>query len=80
MSGQIDILRRDLLAICFNEDSQRDSIVTSIRLLIHRHQRIITFSDNIDELYSDIALMQFLSNTVVMCCIGFTIISVNRII
>lgn len=80
MSGQIDILRRDLLAICCDEDSQRDSIVTSIKLLITRHQRIITFSDNIEELYSDIALMQFLSNTVVICCIGFTIISVNRII
>ncbi|XP_072750306.1 odorant receptor 82a-like [Anoplolepis gracilipes] len=75
VSGQIDILRRELLAVYCDEDSQRDSIVSDIRLLITRHQRIITFSDNIEELYSDIALMQFLSNTVVICCIGFTIIS-----
>ncbi|CAL1674368.1 unnamed protein product [Lasius platythorax] len=75
VSGQIDILRRELLTISCNEhQSQRDSIITGIRLLITRHQRIITFSDNIEELYSDIALMQFLSNTVVICCIGFTII------
>ncbi|XP_070150952.1 odorant receptor 10-like [Polyergus mexicanus] len=75
VSGQIDILRRELLAICYDQDSQYDSIVASIRLLITRHQRIIMFSDNIEELYSNIALMQFLSNTVVICCIGFTFIS-----
>lgn len=80
MSGQIDILRRELLAICYDQDSQHDSIVASIRLLITRHQRIIMFSDNIEELYSNIALMQFLSNTVVICCIGFTFISVSRLI
>ncbi|KAM0736507.1 Odorant receptor 2a [Formica fusca] len=75
VSGQIDILRRELLAICYDQDSQHDSIVASIRLLITRHQRIIMFSDNIEELYSNIALMQFISNTVVICCIGFTFIS-----
>ncbi|XP_050458064.1 odorant receptor 4-like [Cataglyphis hispanica] len=75
VSRQIDILRRELLAICYDQDSQRDSIVADIRLLIIRHQRIIIFADNIEELYSDIALMQFLSNTIVICCISFTIIS-----
>ncbi|XP_018401528.1 PREDICTED: LOW QUALITY PROTEIN: uncharacterized protein LOC108778764 [Cyphomyrmex costatus] len=75
VSGQIDILRRELLTICGDKISQRDSIVTSVKLLIIRHQKIITLSDNIEELYSDIALMQFLSNTVVICCIGFTIIA-----
>ncbi|XP_018301296.1 uncharacterized protein [Mycetomoellerius zeteki] len=74
VSGQIDILRRELLTIYDNGISQRD-VVTSVRLLIIRHQKIITLSDNIEELYSDIALMQFLSNTVVICCIGFTIIA-----
>ncbi|XP_071643985.1 odorant receptor 82a-like isoform X1 [Temnothorax longispinosus] len=74
VSGQIDILRRELLTICGDETSQRFSIVASVRLLISRHQGIITLSDNIQELYSEIALMQFLSNTVVMCCIGFTFI------
>ncbi|XP_011870718.1 PREDICTED: odorant receptor 13a-like isoform X3 [Vollenhovia emeryi] len=74
-SGQIDILRRELLTICGDGSSQRDSIVTSVKLLINRHQRIIMFSGNIEELYSDIALMQFLSNTVVICCIGFSIIA-----
>ncbi|XP_071643960.1 odorant receptor 13a-like [Temnothorax longispinosus] len=74
VSGQIDILRRELLTICGNETSQRFSIVASVRLLISRHQGIITLSDNIEELYSEIALMQFLSNTVVMCFVGFTFI------
>ncbi|XP_011694669.1 PREDICTED: odorant receptor 13a-like [Wasmannia auropunctata] len=80
VSGQIDILRRQLLTICGNGTVQRDSIVASVRLLIIRHQRIITLSDNIEELYSDIALMQFLSNTVVICCIGFTIIGYQHAI
>jgi len=53
-------------------------IVAGIRLIIARHQKIIRLSDNIEELYSDIALMQFLSNTVVICCIGFTIIAVSH--
>ncbi|XP_077261490.1 odorant receptor 13a-like isoform X2 [Temnothorax americanus] len=78
VSGQIDILRRELLTICDDETSQRFSIVASIRLLISRHQGIITLSDNIEELYSEIALMQFLSNTVAMCCIGFTFIGSLR--
>lgn len=54
MSGQIDILRRELLTICDDGTSQCDSVVASVRLLIIRHQRIITLSDNIEELYSDI--------------------------
>lgn len=79
MSGQIDILRRELITIYGDKTLQRDSIA-SVRLLIIRHQRIITLSDNIDELYSNIALMQFLSNTVVICCIGFTMIGVRCIV
>nr|XP_012219877.1 PREDICTED: odorant receptor 85b-like [Linepithema humile] len=72
VSGQIDILRRDLLTICDSGSPQRDS---NVKLLTIQHQRIITFSDNIEELYSNIALMQFLSNTVVICCIGLTLIN-----
>ncbi|XP_077261506.1 odorant receptor 13a-like isoform X2 [Temnothorax americanus] len=81
VSGQIDILRRELLTICGDETSQHFSIVTrrSVRLLISRHQGIITLSDNIEELYSEIALMQFLSNTVVMCFVGFTFIGSKSI-
>ncbi|KAL0134007.1 hypothetical protein PUN28_001127 [Cardiocondyla obscurior] len=76
VSGQIDILRQELLTLVTHSDkiSQCDSIFASIRILINRHQRIILFSSSIEELYSDIALMQFMSNTIVICCIGFTII------
>ncbi|RLU24763.1 ObirOr5-V18 [Ooceraea biroi] len=75
VTGQIDILRQELLMTCNDESSESSSIIAGIRLLITRHQKIITLSDNIEELYSDIALMQFLSNTLVICCIGFTIIA-----
>ncbi|XP_014483816.1 PREDICTED: odorant receptor 82a-like [Dinoponera quadriceps] len=74
VSGQIDILRQELSMIHYDSSQPRESIVADVRLLIVRHQRIITLSDNIDELYSSIALMQFMSNTLVICCIGFTII------
>ncbi|KAL6254510.1 hypothetical protein P5V15_014563 [Pogonomyrmex californicus] len=74
VSGQIDILCQELLTICGDGTLQDNLIVASVRLLIIKHQKIITLSENIEELYSDIALMQILSNTVVICCIGFTII------
>lgn len=77
VSGQIDILCRELSTIHYDSSGPRESIVASIRLLIARHQRIITLSDNVDILYSNIALMQFMSNTAVICCIGFTIIDVS---
>ncbi|XP_025073085.1 uncharacterized protein LOC105423069 [Pogonomyrmex barbatus] len=74
VSGQIDILCQELLTICGDGTLQDNLIVASVRFLIIKHQKIITLSENIEELYSDIALMQILSNTVVICCIGFTII------
>lgn len=79
MSGQIDILRQELSLIHYDSSRPRESIISCIRLLVVRHQRIITLSDNVDELYSNIALMQFMSNTLVICCVGFTIISVSSV-
>ncbi|EFN71828.1 Putative odorant receptor 13a [Camponotus floridanus] len=70
ISGQIDIMRQGLLEI----PSKNHSSLAAIKVLISRHQRIINLSDNIEDLFSNIALLQFIWNTLVICCIGFLII------
>ncbi|XP_011694671.1 PREDICTED: odorant receptor 22c-like [Wasmannia auropunctata] len=43
-------------------------------MLIERHNKIISFSANIEKLISFMALMQVVWNTLVICCLGFIII------
>jgi len=56
------------------------SSLAAIKVLINRHQRIIDLSDNIEDLFSNVALLQFVWNTLVICCIGFLIVIVSCII
>ncbi|KAH0956772.1 OrV12 [Eciton burchellii] len=77
VGGQIDIMCRGLVEIS-SGNSAFDLPTTSIKTLIHRHQRIIALSTDIETLFSYIALMQFLWNTSVICCLGFLIVfSIN---
>ncbi|XP_032669825.1 odorant receptor 82a-like [Odontomachus brunneus] len=73
VSGQIDIMRQDL-AEFFHNKSDPDTFFIIIKDLIRKHQNIIALSENIENLFSSIALMQILWNSVVMCCTGFVII------
>lgn len=50
----------------------------TIGSLIRRHQNIIVFTKRIENLYSYIALAQFISNTIVICCLGFIIVNVSN--
>ncbi|XP_072750310.1 odorant receptor 10-like [Anoplolepis gracilipes] len=70
--GQIDIMRQKFSEI--NEKKERDVTKDIMKTLIVRHQRIISFSKNIEALFSNIALIQFVSNTLVICCLGFLIV------
>ncbi|XP_012526719.1 odorant receptor 22c [Monomorium pharaonis] len=71
--GQIDIMRQKLSAI--TQGNVRQSVNENVmKTLIVRHQQIIAFSKNIEALYSNIALIQFVSNTLVICCLGFLIV------
>ncbi|XP_029662652.1 odorant receptor 13a-like [Formica exsecta] len=72
--GQIDILRERLLEISPGGEKPAISMVT-IGPLIRRHQNIIVFTEKIEDLYSYIALAQFISNTFVICCLGFIIVN-----
>lgn len=69
---------RGLVEISSGDDAF-DLPATSIKTLIHRHQRIIALSADIETLFSYIALMQFLWNTLVICCLGFLIVTVSNV-
>lgn len=77
MSGQIDIMQQDLIEISRGK-YDRNTFLLVIKGLICKHQKIITLSENIENLYTYIALMQVLWNTLVMCCTGFVIIIVSN--
>ncbi|XP_014487342.1 PREDICTED: putative odorant receptor 92a [Dinoponera quadriceps] len=66
-------MRQDLAEISDSEYDSSTSLII-IKDLIYRHQKIITLSENIENLFSYIALMQLLWNTLVICCTGFVII------
>ncbi|XP_011155581.2 odorant receptor 4 [Solenopsis invicta] len=73
ISGQIDIVCRGLLEL-FSKDCESKSYKDAKSAIIRRHQNVIAFSDNVESLFSYIALMQFLTNTLVICCIAFVIV------
>lgn len=76
VSGQIDTMRQDIIEIS-NSNYDTGTFFTVVRSLIYKHQKIIALSENIENLYSYIALMQLLWNTLVICCTGFVIIIVS---
>lgn len=51
----------------------------TIKTLITKHHRIIMFSENIENLYTYIALTLFISDTLIICCLGFIIVTVSNI-
>ncbi|XP_011065193.1 PREDICTED: uncharacterized protein LOC105152532 [Acromyrmex echinatior] len=73
VSGQIDIMQQDINEISNSKYDPSLSLIV-IKALICKHQKIITLSENIENLYTYIALMQLLWNTLVICCTGFVII------
>ncbi|XP_018401480.1 PREDICTED: uncharacterized protein LOC108778726 [Cyphomyrmex costatus] len=70
--GQIDILREWLTNI-FSKNSTNSLDEITMQSLIIKHQRIIIFAESIETLYTYIALMMLLSDTIIICCLGFII-------
>ncbi|XP_029663520.1 odorant receptor 22c-like [Formica exsecta] len=70
VSGQIDIMCQELKEIppTFN------SKMFSTKSLVERHQKIISLSNNIENYFSFIALLQFIWNSFVICCLGFMVV------
>ncbi|XP_014487514.1 PREDICTED: odorant receptor 4-like [Dinoponera quadriceps] len=77
--GQIDILCKWLTKIFSNNVSHvaHESVdeTITLRSLIIKHQQIIVFSNNIEDVYTYIALMILLSDTLITCCLGFVIVT-----
>ncbi|GAB1863064.1 Odorant receptor [Camponotus japonicus] len=72
VGGQINILRYWLAELISKENK---SIAIMMKRIIRKHQKIIYFTKNIESLYTFIAFIQFVSNTVMICLIGFLIIT-----
>lgn len=77
VGGQIDIMKQALKQMSASNGT--DTSLPVIRDLICRHQKIITMSNSIETVFSFIALMQLLWNTLIICCAGFLIIIVSKI-
>lgn len=80
-AGQIDILRYWLTQLVPRENENKcESIATTTRKIIRKHQKIIKFSENIESIYMYIALLQFVSNTIMICSLAFLIVTVSEIV
>ncbi|XP_077261499.1 odorant receptor 82a-like isoform X1 [Temnothorax americanus] len=73
VSGQIDIICQEFRNISENIILHKFSVY-ELGMLIERHNRILSFSENIEKLFSFIALMQIVWNTLVICSLGFVFI------
>ncbi|XP_067206895.1 odorant receptor 10-like isoform X2 [Linepithema humile] len=73
VGGQIDILRRWLMEI-FSKERKHPSLST-IKRIIRKHQRIIIFSGYIEDLYSSVAMVVFVSDTLIICCLAFILVT-----
>nr|XP_012219937.1 PREDICTED: uncharacterized protein LOC105670797 [Linepithema humile] len=77
VGGQIDILRRWLMEI-FSKERKHPSLST-IKRIIRKHQRIIIFSGYIEDLYSSVAMVVFVSDTLIICCLAFILVTSKSI-
>jgi len=77
VGGQVDIMRQAIMDVHTND--KLGTSLTVLRDLIHRHRKIITLSNDIETLFSFIALLQLLWNTLIICFCGFMIILVRNV-
>ncbi|XP_066598345.1 odorant receptor 10-like [Prorops nasuta] len=74
LGGQIDIIRKRLSTAVSTSDSDQ-SFFTVINSLIGKHQQIITMAENLENLFTLIALLEFVINTLTICFLGLVIIT-----
>ncbi|KYQ60526.1 Putative odorant receptor 92a [Trachymyrmex zeteki] len=77
VGGQMDILRCKLNGLVLRRNEVSESVAVKTNRIIRKHQRIINFSEYIEDLYTYIALVQFTSNTVLICSLGFLIVTAS---
>ncbi|XP_011694589.1 PREDICTED: odorant receptor 13a-like [Wasmannia auropunctata] len=75
-AGQIEIMRYWLTQLIPRTNkSKHKSIATTTSKIVQKHQKIINFIKHVENLYSYIALLQFVSNTIMICSLGFVIVT-----
>ncbi|KAK2587306.1 hypothetical protein KPH14_003025 [Odynerus spinipes] len=74
VDGQVEIIRRELAEISVIA-KKHESCKRMLRSSIARHQKVIAFARNIENIFTYIALVQFLANTIVICSLGFVIVT-----
>ncbi|XP_011870743.1 PREDICTED: odorant receptor 13a-like isoform X2 [Vollenhovia emeryi] len=74
VGGQMDILRGWLMNFAPKESGKKHESITPDKI-VQKHQKIINFSKNVEKLYTHIALLQFASNTIMICSLAFLIVS-----
>ena len=72
----MDILRCWLSELVPRKNEGSEAVMTN--RIIRKHQRIINFSEYIEDLYTYIALVQFTSNIVLICSLGFLIVTASK--
>ncbi|XP_020289060.1 odorant receptor 4-like [Pseudomyrmex gracilis] len=75
IAGQIDIMCYELMEIPAVADKRDLSRIVALRAVVNRHQRIIAFADSVEDVFCYMALVQFFSNTAVICFLGFVIVT-----
>ncbi|XP_025163812.1 uncharacterized protein LOC105186034 isoform X2 [Harpegnathos saltator] len=78
LSGQIDVICRCLTHMPQGEHV-RITDVTVVKEIIRKHQSVITFSEHIESLYTYIALVLLLLNTLITCGLGFILVTSRKI-
>ncbi|XP_029165359.1 LOW QUALITY PROTEIN: odorant receptor 4-like [Nylanderia fulva] len=73
VGGQINILCEWLMEMFPKREAQSEFFYD--KKIIKKHQQIITFSEYIEDLYSNIAMVLFVSDTFIICCLGFVMVA-----
>ncbi|KAF3054633.1 Odorant receptor 105 [Nylanderia fulva] len=74
VGGQMEILESRISQFIFKEIENKKESITGTIKIIQKHQKIIQFSENIEIIYTHIALCVFASNMAMICSIGFLIV------
>ncbi|XP_015440204.1 PREDICTED: odorant receptor 13a-like [Dufourea novaeangliae] len=73
VGGQVEMMHQALAAVC-SKNKEQCLPKSTVKRLVNRHQKILNFTKYIENLFSYIALMQILCNTISICCIGFLMV------
>ncbi|XP_032669856.1 odorant receptor 4-like isoform X2 [Odontomachus brunneus] len=75
VAGQMDILRKCFTQLVPRANEDKYQSIVTLNQIIKKHQKIINFSKSIENLYTQIAFLQFASNMIMICSLGFLIVT-----